>query len=113
MVLQLKDHLPIGDVMLNTLFGALGQGFNQGHMAQQNAAQASQYGLAQNQQAYAQQQAMGAQQAMSSGQANYGNANLPKWMIDGKIMNFKEFMDTIFPDDTPEKTMFLLKYTKE
>lgn len=34
------------------------------------------------------------------------------WMINGKRMSFKEFADTLFPDDTPERTMFFLKYSK-
>lgn len=36
----------------------------------------------------------------------------PKWMVDGKSMTFQEFVETVFPEDTPEKTFFLLKYSK-
>lgn len=34
------------------------------------------------------------------------------WMIDGKRMTFKEFADTLFPNDSAERTMFYLKYSK-
>ena len=36
----------------------------------------------------------------------------PKWMVDGKQMEFDEFVRTVFPEDTPERTFFLLKYSK-
>jgi len=36
----------------------------------------------------------------------------PKWMVDGKTMTFQEFVDAVFPDDSPERTFFLLKYKK-
>jgi hypothetical protein len=36
----------------------------------------------------------------------------PKWMVDGKQMEFDEFVQTVFPEDTPERTFFLLKYSK-
>lgn len=35
-----------------------------------------------------------------------------EWMIAGKPMSFKEFADTLFPEDTPERTMFFLRYSK-
>jgi hypothetical protein len=35
-----------------------------------------------------------------------------EWMINGKPMTFKEFADTFFPEDTAERTMFYLKYSK-
>ena len=102
--------------MFNTLFGNLGQGYNQGHMAQQNAAQASQYGgLAQNQQAYAQQQAMAAQQARGAGMSAgsmQGTSQTMRWMFDGVLVEFKDFVDLVFPEDTAEKTIFVLKYSK-
>ena len=34
------------------------------------------------------------------------------WMISGQRMTFKEFADTLFPEDTAERTMFFLKYSK-
>jgi len=35
-----------------------------------------------------------------------------RWMIDGKQMTFKEFADTLFPDESPERTWFYLKYSE-
>ena len=35
-----------------------------------------------------------------------------RWMIDGKPMDIDQFADELFGADTPEKTMFLLKYSK-
>lgn len=97
------------------LNGIIGQGIagSLGNMAQQNAAQASQYGgLAQNQQAYAQQQAMAAQQAyganMSAGTMNH---QPPQWMFKGEFMSFMDFVEKIFPEDTAEKTAFVLKWS--
>lgn len=37
---------------------------------------------------------------------------LKHWMVDGKAMDFDEFVQTVFPEDTAEKTFFLLKYSK-
>ena len=34
----------------------------------------------------------------------------PRWMIDGKPLTFKEFCDTIYPDDCAEKTHLILKF---
>lgn len=104
--------------MTNWLSGVIGQGIASsigatGHMAQQNAAQATQYGLAQNS---AQAQAMAAQQAyganMAAGHSQQWRPP-PKWMFDGKFMEFDEFVEKMFPEDTPAKTMFVLQYTKE
>ena len=35
-----------------------------------------------------------------------------KWRVDGRDMTFQEFVETVFPEDTPERTLFLLKYSK-
>ena len=35
---------------------------------------------------------------------------LPIWMIDGKAMDFDEFIETLFPQDCAEKTFLVLKY---
>lgn len=35
-----------------------------------------------------------------------------RYMIDGKYMDFQEFVDTIYPSDCPEKTMLILKFSK-
>lgn len=37
----------------------------------------------------------------------------PQWMIDGRAVSIEEFANIVYGEDTPEKTMFLLKYTKE
>tara|TARA_R110000868_G_scaffold169152_3_gene404030 strand:- start:259 stop:498 length:240 start_codon:yes stop_codon:yes gene_type:complete len=36
----------------------------------------------------------------------------PRWMIDGRELTLHQFADELFGDDTPEKTHFLLKYSK-
>lgn len=39
---------------------------------------------------------------------------MPKdWVIDGMAYSMEEFANKLFGDDTPEKTMFLLKYAKD
>jgi len=35
------------------------------------------------------------------------------YMIDGKPMTFKEFIDTLYPEDCAEKTMMVLRLKKE
>jgi hypothetical protein len=35
-----------------------------------------------------------------------------KWMIDGCAVEFEDFVSIIFPEDSPERTAFLLKYTR-
>lgn len=66
----------------------------------QNAGAGNQY--------YAQQ----AQQAQAF--AQYAQAEIERrdWMIDGQRMTFKEFADTLYPEDSPARTMFFLKYSK-
>ncbi len=34
------------------------------------------------------------------------------WMIDGCAVEFDDFVSIIFPEDSPERTAFLLKYTR-
>jgi hypothetical protein len=34
------------------------------------------------------------------------------WMIDGCAVEFADFVSIIFPEDSPERTAFLLKYTR-
>lgn len=98
--------------MFNTIFGQLGQGFNQGHMAQQNAAQATQYGMAHN---AAQQSAMAqqaAQQGLGMSAGSYPGIKEPmRWMFDGVLVEFRDFVNLVFPEDTPEKTVFILRYS--
>lgn len=36
-----------------------------------------------------------------------------RYMIDGRMMDFEEFVNTVFPNDCPEKTFFLLKHSKD
>lgn len=98
--------------MFNTIFGQLGQGFNQGHMAQQNAAQATQYRLAQQ----ASGAGMSAQQASGAGMSAgslQGISQPMRWMIDGVLLDFEEFINTLYPDDCAEKTHLILKLKKE
>lgn len=37
----------------------------------------------------------------------------PEWMWNGQIVTLEAFATLAYGDDTPEKTMFILKYTKE
>jgi hypothetical protein len=37
----------------------------------------------------------------------------PQWVIAGQFVTFEEFTQELFPDDTPGRTRFLLKYTGE
>lgn len=59
--------------------------------------------------ATAHQQALYNQQMMSIHARQHAPA---RWMVDGKSMTFQEFVETVFPEDTPERTFFLLKYSK-
>jgi hypothetical protein len=56
--------------------------------------------------------AIQAQQAAAFNQYAQQEIERKDWMIDGKRMTFKEFADTLFPEDTAERTMFFLKYSK-
>lgn len=65
------------------------------------------------QNAYAQmgnQQAWAAQQAQIQQLGRYNQALMPRWMINGRTMSLEDFGREMFGDDTPELTMFLLKY---
>jgi hypothetical protein len=57
-------------------------------------------------------QSMAAQQraAYMAQQQAYTAALKPEWMINGKSMSITEFADELF-GDTPQRTMFLLKYS--
>jgi hypothetical protein len=35
-----------------------------------------------------------------------------RWRVDGKDVSFEEFVQLVFPEDTPERTFFLLKFSK-
>jgi hypothetical protein len=73
-------------------------------------------GLANAYNPYAQQAGLMQNQAAQQHAWNSIHArNIPetaKWMIDGKSMTFQEFVAAVFPEDTPERTFFLLKYSK-
>jgi hypothetical protein len=43
-------------------------------------------------------------------QANFRPA---RYMIDGRFLDFDEFIDELYPEDCPEKTMLILKLKKE
>ena len=93
--------------MFNTLFGNIGHAVAMGCQAQQASAQ--QYPA----HYYAQQSAMAQQQAQHmGGLANQNAYQSPKWMFDGVLVEFKDFVDLVFPEDTPEKTLFVLKYSQ-
>ena len=65
---------------------------------------------------YAQQQAYNPQQQYAAQQAfnMYAQQQVERreWMINGKPMTMKEFADTLWPEDHPDKTLFYLKYSK-
>jgi len=37
----------------------------------------------------------------------------PRWMIDGLEVDFKDFVAIIFPSDSEDRTLFLLKYQND
>jgi hypothetical protein len=83
-----------GGLIHNAVYGAVGA---------QNA-----YNMANN--AYAQNQA--AFQQMAAQQA-YNKVRKPKeFRINGRDMDFEEFLDTLYSDDCPEKTYLALKLAK-
>lgn len=43
-------------------------------------------------------------------QANFKPA---RYMIDGRFLDFDEFVDELYPEDCAEKTMLILKLKKE
>ncbi len=59
----------------------------------------------------AQAQAIAAQHAAQISQL--GRPRPPyQWMVDGDPLTFEQFVERVFPEDTPERTFFLLKYKK-
>jgi hypothetical protein len=83
-------------------------GLNLGQLAAQAH---NQFGSAYN--AYAQ-MSMHPQYATQQ-QRQFNAAAWPeqRWMIDGKYMTLREFVDFIWPEDCADKTFFVLKHTKE
>lgn len=61
-----------------------------------------------NSQYYAQQ----AQAAQAFAQYAQQEVEKKNWMIDGVSMTFKQFADEMYPEDSPERTMFFLKYSQ-
>ena len=62
-------------------------------------------------------QAQAAHQAHFNAMANQAHmaaqANTYKYMIDGRRMDFDEFINELYPEDCAEKTMLILKLKKE
>lgn len=89
----------------NTLGIAPGHASNGGQsgLANQSLYQ-QQMGLAQH--------AAAQQYAWNSIHARTAQADKPKWVVDGKSMTFQEFVEAVFPEDSPQKTFFLLKHAK-
>lgn len=67
---------------------------------------------------------MSAAQSQAAIQAHYQNMSMQaqmaaqqykpiKYMIDGKPMDFDEFINELYPEDCAEKTMLILKLQKE
>ena len=94
--------------MLNNLFGGMfgssaaasttGAGLQNAYNPYQQ-----QYGLASQ---YHSQQALANQYAAQQRHA----FEPPKWVIDGRSVSINEFANELYGEDTPEKTLFLLKY---
>jgi len=61
--------------------------------------------------AMAQQQAMIGQQQMSAG-AMQGISQPMRWMFDGILLSTIDFANKIWAEDCPDKTHFVLKYSK-
>lgn len=81
--------------------------------AQNSASSFSSQAQAQYNQAIANQSLSQYQQSMANNIAGLGRPLYrPRWMIDGREMSIEQFADELFGADTPEKTMFLLKYSK-
>ena len=80
------------------------QQFNQAYnsYAQQGMSQQSMYN-----------QSLAAQQHISLGQLGRYMNPTARYMIDGVPMDFQQFVDTLYPDDCPEKTYLILKLKKE
>ena len=96
--------------MLTGLFGqGLGQAIGAYNHLGSLGAQAQQAQNMSAQQQYAQAQNMAAQQ-LGNFQQPYA---VPQWMFNGKVMTLEEFATALYGEVSPEKTMFLLKYTKE
>jgi len=72
-------------------------------------AQASMYSQAQQQSAYAQYQA---QQAQMSYHTQPAMPPVTPYMIDGVRMTWEQFINTLYPEDCPEKTMLILRLNK-
>lgn len=51
--------------------------------------------------------------AQAQGLSSLQGYKLKDYMIDGIWMEFDEFVQAIYPEDTPERTMFLLKHQKQ
>ena len=97
---------------------SIGQGNFPGWASAQSANSGSN-GLANAYNLYAQQAGLTQMTQSAAAQQHAWNSiharNIPetaKWMVDGKTMTFQEFVQAVFPEDTPERTFFLLKYTK-
>ena len=96
--------------MFNQLGGAAGSIMTQQQaLAQQSAMNQAQQGYGMSAGPMGQQQSLAnayaAQQALNRWDA--------KWVINGEIMKFDEFVNKIFPEDCKEKTWFLLKYNPQ
>lgn len=96
--------------MLTGLFGqgigqALGSYSHLGNLGA--AAQQAQLG-----QGYPTQQHLAQAQQMSYAHGIQTHRPM-EWMFNGRMVSFKEFVELVFPEDTAEKTAFILKYAKE
>jgi predicted exporter len=63
-------------------------------------------------QAQQQQSQQQSQQAAALAQQYNKTYKQHQYMIDGRFMDIREFVDEIWPEDCPEKTWFVLKYSK-
>ena len=116
----LKEYVPQrglleGDVVPMTPDPTAQQAYNPNASALQNA-----HPMNTQQLAHYAQQAFNNQYAQHAAayqhqniQASLGKQNKPKrFMIQGKLMDLTEFLDTLYPEDCPERTYILLKFTE-
>jgi len=96
--------------MAHNQFGSAYNAYAQQSMHQQYATQ--QGTLAQIKQHASQAAAWGAAQ-QHQGRFNHNTWTEQRWQIDGRYMSLQEFVDFIWPEDCPDKTFFVLKFTKE
>jgi hypothetical protein len=90
----------MGDMMFNSIFGALGQAAITGTGQYQNNSLA--------QQNYNNQASLAQQQALYN---QYAQQRTAKWMINGEVCySVKDFAKKLYPEDEQAQLMIILKF---